>query len=423
MAALDSSTETDIEVILIDFGYFDESSDSGSDDANELYSKELTTTDEIQSWMLGFVPFKSPETLRRELKVYQLVVSSDPTVSGLSEDVLQRVFETGDFSALRPHALNRLHQMIEYYGPKYFTSFMNTDIEQAEFIIGLTDDGEVTGAIVPADLTQSDVWDMVWCRIEQTIRSQLPHFGNDEVIEHYVHYIRQNVKVNMVEMDSDVSLLDDWTDEFMRAQSIRIAEYQQLRRAYMEKMMKFSHIMQYYRRGVAEMINDPDVYDEFTEFIRTHVPNIDGDVTSNLRQTLIDRVRRSVTEPVSYARGQISDEKYDVRNLAYWITQFRDIRVDALRDVRPQVPMVCAQPTPLYTSMMIRNPVHRLVSGIANDPTMKVVVIQIIFPGRKLIPFPPGRSYHRAMSYIDTSGTHKTSVRYMNSNGPSCARV
>jgi hypothetical protein len=419
-----ASAAVQIDIILVELSCYDDGSLSSSDadlDSDlmaELYSDKVTSLSEIQSWALGMVPYGCPETLRRELKAFQLVTSTDASVSGLSEHMLQQMFETSDFSVLRSHSIRRLHQMIEYYVPKYFTSFMNTEIKKAEFLIGLTDDGEVTGAIVPSDLEQSDLRDMVWSQIEMTIRSQGSEFGGSDVIDHYLEHVREAMKVEMVEIDPDVSLVDDWSEEFLRCQSAKVDEYQTVRNAYLSKMARVSRRMAYYRRSVAEMINDPLVHDEFIEFIRTHVPN-STDVSPDLREAIIDRVRRTADDPVTYVLGQISDEKSDIRNLAYWITKFRDVRVDEIRVSKPQVP-IGYRPLLPYTSMMVRNPVHRLVSGISADSSMKVVVIQIEFPGQLSIPFPRCRDYHRSMMYVDSSGTHRTTVRYITSNGPSC---
>jgi hypothetical protein len=412
-----SSQATQIELVMKEFPWhFHDTDSSGSDDGElvaEIYSDELTTRDEMESWVLGMVPYRCAETLRRELKVFQIMSSTDASVSGLSEQVLHQMFEESDFSVLRDPSLDRLRQMMEYYVPKYFTSFMNTEIRKAEFLVGLTDDGEVTGVIVPSTITQSDVRTMVWSRVEATIRSQVPAFGGDDVIEHYVQHIRQALRVEMVELDPDVSMMEDWSEDFLRSQKAKIDEYQSVRRVYLSKMSKISRLISHYRRGI----------DEFVEFIQTHIPDssVSTDIGADVREAIVDRVRRLVDEPMTFAPGQILDEKSDVRNMAYWITKFRDLRVDEIRASKPQIPMG-SRPSPLYTSLMIRNPVHRLISGVAADPSsqMKVVVIHIEFPGRLSIPFPPGRDYHRCMSYTDLSGTYKTSVRYITSNGPSC---
>jgi hypothetical protein len=424
----DQGDQTTIELILVEFPWYFDEWESSSDDGigvegmDEFYSPNLTTIDEIRRWILGMVPYRHPEKLCRELKAHQLVTSTNSTDTGLDERVFRWMFETSDFSPLAPRATRRLEEMIEYYIPKYYTAFANTEIEEAEFLIGLTDDGEVTGAIVLSDLTSADVLSMVWDRVEQVIRSQPTTFGGPVMVDHYIHHVRQNLRVEMVEMDPELSMLNDWSDEFIRDQSAKICEYDAVHQRYMAKMRKLTQAIEYYRRGVEEMMNDPSVHGELVDFIMEHDPSAEdvtgvSELTPEVRKALVDRVMHVPVDPIAFAPGQISDENGDVRNMAYWITRIRDIRVDQLRALKPKG-QIGPRPTPLYTSLMIRNPIQRLVSNL--PASLKVVVIQVVFPGRLTIPFPPGQSYHRAVSYVDSNGVRRASVRYINSNGPSC---
>jgi hypothetical protein len=409
------------------FALWDSVSDEDSD--GEMYedtddrSPKLTTREEIERWILGMVPYCYPETLRRELKVFHIITSI--STSNLDEDSLRRMFETSDFSDLAPHSLDRLRLMMKYYVPKYFTSFANSNyIDKAEFIIGLTDDGEVNGAIVPIELTDEDVFEMVWNEVSNVICSQSPEFGGTDAVNHYLHYVKQNLRVELVEMDPKLSMLDDWSDDFLRDHSAKIRNYERERQLYLTEMHKLTRAITYYRRSVEDMINDPSVHDEFIEFIMTHDPSAEdedvigiSDLTIELRRELVNRVRNVATVPITYNPGQFLNERNDVRNMAYWITRIRDMRVIELCSLKPN-PLVRLRPSPLYTSLMIRNPVQRIISNLPLN--MKVVIIQIIFPGRLSIPFPPGCRYHKSMTYIDLNGELRTSARYVNSNGPSC---
>jgi hypothetical protein len=432
MAASDSAdftTEpvaTSLEVTFIEFPFFHDSSSSDdeagltAEAAAQIYGRALATPDEMDEWELGSVPFDVPETMSRELKVYQIITSADASVSGITECDLARMFETSDFSGLQSHSLNRLSHMVDYYTPKYFTSFMNTRIEMAEFIIGLTDDGEVTGVVLPFDVTEENVYNMVWSKVEETIRSQCSYFGGADKIAHYIRHVQKVMEVHMVELDtSKLGLLDDWSEDFLREQGEKIRIYTEGRTEYLTEMRKVSREMEYYSRSVESMVNDPAMHDEFIEFIRTHQSEILVD--SVTREKIVSEVLATVDAPMTFEVGQIADEKDDPSNMAFWIATFRDIRVDQIRASRPRAgPMATVKPGSLYTSLMLRNPVHRIASAVDAEPSLKMVVIQVVFPGKTTIPFPEGQDFHPSFAYVNSSGAYKTSVRYMTGNGPSC---
>lgn len=416
--------EMEILVFLSQFPPIDASSDEENLDCSavkSLFSENLTSVEEIWTWYPGYVPdWPVPETLRRELKSVRLV--TDSADSGFTEEDFRQMIETSDFSPLTTHAEHRLQLVMKYYVPKYFTAFLNSEIRSAEMLFGVEDNGVVTGVVVPIDLTAKQVRQMVWHEVESTIRSQMSAFGDDQVIEHYIRHVEQNLRVEMVEIDPNLSMLDDWTDEFIRTQTKKINEYQIRHHIYVTELQRLGRIIQYYRRSVVEMLQDTRVHFELARFIRTHDPSgeeVDGldALTIEVREELATRVMRIPKEPITYEIGQISDEKVDVRNMAYWITRLRDIRVEQLLVQKPKA-LIGPSPNPLYTSLMVRNPTQRIISNLGSG--MKVVIIQVVFPGHLSIPLPPGRDYHRAMSYIGQTGTRRTTVRHMNSNGPSC---
>lgn len=418
--------EMEILVFLSQFPLINASSDEEDLDCSavkSLFSENLTSVEEIETWFPGYVPdWPVPETFRRELKSVRLVTATDSAASGFTEDDFRQMIETSDFSPLTTHAGRRLQSVMKYYVPRYFTAFLNSKILSAEMLFGVEDDGVVTGVVVPIDITSEQVRQMVWHEVETTIRSQISEFGGDEVIEHYIRHVEQNLRVEMVEIDPNLSMLDDWADEFIRTQTKKIDEYQIRRHIYTKELQSLGRVIQYYRRGVEEMLQDTRVHFELAHFIRTHDPSgeeVEGldALTIELRERLVARTMRIPEEPITYEDGQISDEKGDVRNMAYWITRLRDIRVDQLRVQKPKA-LIGPSPNPLYTSLMVRNPVQRIISNLGSK--MKVVIIQVVFPGHLSIPLPPGRDYHRAMSYIGQTGGRRTTVRHMNSNGPSC---
>lgn len=390
------------------FGHFSSDSDSDSD------GDTLTDIDTMQSWFLGAIPYINPETLKRELKEFRTLQSIE---TDLSEETIRNMFVHNDFRQLVPFATARLDNMINHYIPKYFTTFMNTKIQQAELIFGLTDDGEVTGVLVDSSLTENDILLKVWEQIDACIMKCFS--SNPAFCAHYLKHIRSNVDVNIVEMSTrpEDIMVDDWSEIHLEQQRARIDKVDGILSDYKKKMHAFTNRILHYRRSINKMLNDPTVRRELIEFIRTFTTD-QCTITATNRDTVIRIVRGMDYTSVTFAPGQIMDEKDDPNKLAFWITKFRDTRVDEIQAQRPVTPMH-QKAIPLYTSLLLKNPVARIATSIHDATHSKMVVIQIILPGYNSISLPPGYDYHPRFSY-QYGDEIKSPIRCITSNGPSC---
>ena len=137
--------EMEILVFLSQFPLINASSDEEDLDCSavkSLFSENLTSVEEIETWFPGYVPdWPVPETFRRELKSVRLVTATDSAASGFTEDDFRQMIETSDFSPLTTHAGRRLQSVMKYYVPRYFTAFLNSKILSAEMLFGVEDDG------------------------------------------------------------------------------------------------------------------------------------------------------------------------------------------------------------------------------------------------------------------------------------------
>lgn len=388
------------------FGHFPSDSDSDSD------GETLTDFETIQSWFLGAIPFHKPETLKRELKEYRIFQLDDD----LSEDTIRDMFIHNDFHQLVRLAKYRLDNMINRYIPKYFTAFMNTKIRQAELIFGLTDDGEVTGVLVDSLLTKNDILLKVWDQIDTCI---MKCFSNNPTFcAHYLKHIRSNVDVNIVEISTrpEDIMVDDWSEVHLEQQQARNDEIESVFADYKKKMHMFTNHILHYRRSINKMLNDPIVRKELSEFIHTFTTD-QYTITDTSRDTVIRIVKGIDDVSVTFAPGQIMDEKDDPNKLAFWITKFRDYRVNKIQAQKPVTPI--QRTTPLYTSLLLKNPVARIATSIHDATHSKMAVIQIILPGYNSISLPPGYDYHPRFSY-QYGDEIKSPIRCITSNGPSC---
>lgn len=385
----------------------------------------MTTVDEMKDWVIGSVPYDIAETFWRELK--EFVILNEFGLfkeSSLTEIDIQRMFQTNSFGKLGEIGKTRLVDMLDHYMPKYFTSFMNTETKKSEFIIGLTDDGQVTGCLVPSSFTESDLNDMVKSRIISIIKSQ--GFSSD-IYAHYVGKIIPQIDVRMVHLptsESDLSLLDDdESDKCIADQKEKTDKYNFNNACYISGMRTMTKMMRFYRRSIENIINDPEVRPDFVEFIKNYQPTdpkVLKKITIRHRRAMVQKIKKSVSRSkiITFSRGQIPAEKKFPCKMAFWITSFRETMLDYVNSIKPTKPGI--KPIDPYIWTMMQNPIRRIVTVTDKDPSLKMIVIQIIFPGQHCIPFPSGQNYHNMFWYIDDAGNKRSTSRLMNGNGPSC---
>src|SRR5665648_941758 len=95
------------------------------DDEDPFIETPISDNNILDKMFIGAIPFGDPESINRELKQFWILPSSKTT---LRESAIRHMFETNDFGLLIPYATERLKDMIESYVPKYFCTFINTEV-------------------------------------------------------------------------------------------------------------------------------------------------------------------------------------------------------------------------------------------------------------------------------------------------------
>lgn len=396
---------------------------SSSDDEDDYVDYLLTTTEELDDMYIGAIPYETPETISRELKEFWIYPSMD---TSLKESEIRTMFEQNNFSPLLPHIKVRLSDMINQYIPKYFCTFFNSKMKEGELIFGINDSGEVTGVLMDINTTIDDIREMVWEIIQRCLKMSL-HQKEYKYLEYYQREIEKVFAVNMVELSTepDDILIDDGHQEYLEKHQERINRYKRTRDSHIQKKRHFLTKFDHYRRGVVTTINDINIHDDLIDYVRTCyisiLPLTGKPLTLDdpIREEIVKKIRSIQKQPVSYYPGQICDEKIDPKNLAFWITRFRDYHCHEVMKLRPTTPMLF-RPCKLYKGLLQKNPVARIATGVNKDPTLKIVIIQIILPGK--LSFSPLHitEFHPLFSFQDHNGEIKTPFRTLTKNGPAC---
>jgi hypothetical protein len=380
--------------------------------------RKPTTREEIATWSIGDVPFSHPETIQRELKEFRLFNSKTLTEYSLTEAVLKQILIDGEFSLLKPIVHNRLFEMLNYYVPKYFCSFFNTDnIPCGELYFGLTDDGEVTGVVIPSIITESQIRTSIMKIIADIIKSAKLQIETNDEVDTYLNEIEKLVQVDLIELNSNVSLIHDWSNDIIAKQQREIDRYKKMRNESLIERYRYRTEMFRYHRSVELMVNDQTAHKEIIEFIQTHRPNVSLHVyrLNELRQKMIDQVVSTKKFPIVFDEGQILREKTNINNIAYWITEFRDMKERQIRLRRPE-PFRLPEPISVCKHLALSNPIYRIMNGVDKESSLKVCIIRIVFPGHDTVDL----KNKTRLSYCDSKGNVRTTYRTMSSNGPCC---
>lgn len=386
-------------------------------------SENPTSRDEISSWKIGDFPFFEPETLQRELKEFRVFSGRCLHTFNFDESFIKQVLQDQNFSLLLPILKERLFLMIQRYTPKYGLSFFNTDsIPFGEVLFGLTDDGEVTGVIIPSDITEKNIRQMVFDNFSKVLfNSELSGLSSEEM-SIYFDRIREKLQIRVIDIDPDSSGIGDFFDKLLTDQQKIVETYRKERAIYANKRSQFHSLVFYYHRAIESMLKDENIYEELFAFIRSHVPikeNVrDQIVTNELRESMISRILNISQDPISFEIGQISDEKTDINNVAYWVTEFREVREKDVQKHRPDLFLI-PEPVEPYTRVALSNPVARIMNGVAKEKSLRVVIISIVFPGHESL-FPPNFPIKK-LSYFDENSNIRTTYRSMGPNGPCCS--
>ena len=420
------------DIHYFDENYFDGRTYSSDDEFTEITSYSLTTPERLSKMLIGESILENsvdefstcqgntPETIYRELKEFWIYPNSETLPK---ESIVKKMFNRNDFTILLDRVDIALKIMIEKYVGKYFSSFFNTSMNSGELDFGWNDFGEVTGVIVRSDITKKQIREMVLVEVRKCIDVTLPYCESEGKTDrqYYEDKIEKSIDVNISELSTnpDDIRLEDWSEQYLSKQKKRVDTYNILRKEYLREKMIFLNGLRCFRRSVVDMINDHRVHKDFIRYVRKiHLEEVplDDPIRGRIIQRILE-LRRG--NPIYFDDGQICREKNDPEMLSFWITRFRDHSGFKLLEKKPEKPQIM-KPCKPYKSLLQKNPIARIAKGIHGDPRFKMIVIQIILPGRLSFPPSPERNHHPRFSYVDLSGQIRSPERTFNSNGPSC---
>jgi hypothetical protein len=370
-------------------------------------------------WTIGI--FVDTETLVIEYKEFRFFKG----LFGLSnEDMIKFVFNKSITNLIKP-ILNMstivLQAYINLYVPKYMVTFGNTpQIKNGLLYIGIADSGEITGVPLSQELLADNSKIISTWIIKKANETLCDHFANlcniivdntdaknykSKHSETVIKYLLDRIEIKIIRLSSDFDLIDDNIDEIVNELKKEKKKYDCIDNKYIYEKKKWNVQIVKYKSALNKIINQKNIRDELINYI-----NNDNKTTTldSIRTSMLARL--SDKKKILFVKGQVVREKYIPNKIAYWITNFRDYKINGLIKIKPKYHNL-TRPQPIYIEI-IKKYRPLLKKMIKNG--IKFGVIKISFPGKEIIDNCDDNI--EMLSYIDKT-KRKYAYRTLDSKG------
>jgi hypothetical protein len=287
-----------------------------------------------------------------------------------------------------------LHKYIEFYIPKYTTAFANTNIDHGELCIGVDDDGLLTGVPIFED------FNLIKNRIIKRIRNNLIVSNEDNI-----HDIINNTVIDIIPLRVDNDIIDDTIlssiiDKYLQ----ECTKYKTIHGKYTIKRKAWIYKLEYYRRPLRVIINDNVIRKELIKYIYNNMSIMQ--YYSSLK--IICFLLR--TGDIVFTDDYIVQTKYFKNHYMYWLTTYRDFRINEILKLKP-VHHGYLEPTCPWINIIKQ--FYPLTYNLINSG-WKYYLIKIKFPGLHK------RKYNDQIYYKGSGGNIKTCHRSIDVQGEPC---
>ena len=277
------------------------------------------------------------ESVLHEFKEFTLKI--DP-ISFFDIDDIKEIITTGKLlDNFNDIVIHNLIHYFKFYLPKYISAFGNTKCDESNgnLYVGVNDYGEITGIPFIGNLDKDLITD-----IKDAIKIFLHTYDLDDQID---EYIAHHMKKYKTAKDAYQKFLKDqrnWIDQ-----------------------------IEHFTVRMSTFITNPIYRKEVAQFIRSK--------TSDPNYIKIAEQLDGDHEFTVLTGSQITEQKNDMNNVYYWVTNFKDISLDYVRSIRPsRIGLTLVNPDDIYPHLfqMLSNLRKRFIEN--ND--INYYLIKITMP-------------------------------------------
>ena len=304
-----------------------------------------------------FNNFIGEETLEVEYKVPSLNFCG----TMISDDRAIELIKSNEFK-FNKAILNNIVKSMSYYFLKYFTAFMNSELTHAELLYGVNDFGNIVGFPYQGDF---DI---------NIVKKNINKLINETYIKTSVKYedINDMYNIELIKVKYNYTIDNKHYDKFMKQQNINFKIMQEY---YRRKKNNMNNLYMYSTK-LMTIITDKKTQQELIDYIYNFLEYDDIMLFNNLKKKI-----RLGDYPINPSHELIQQFKEDRTTVYYWLTRFKDERMDFVRSLKPTRPTVNNS---VYPNCLISMIEPMIPNWMNHNMNMNLYLIKISFYPNKI---------------------------------------
>lgn len=300
-------------------------------------------------------------------------------------EIGRMIYEASFPSELNDIMMYNIYKYLDIYLPKYSCAFHNSNHQDDMlFVIGVDDEGEVTGIPYRGDLTRHQ--DALRTHAEKLMRTEL----SDACC--------LSIDLRIKRCEVCVDLLDDTAIRTqLRFQNLQRMYTQLIRRRYVKRRKQWNADIMRYKGKLQSVFDNRAFRAEFELFLK--------------ERGLYARFEKVLSnEHYVIDLDKVKDYKNNRDTLIWWLIQFKDLKVEECMRQKPTPPVLSKQCNAEACSLTQLTHLRR--RWIDRNPLLNYYVLEIRIRTVK-------KDCQRAIAFIDPRKRHWRRVtRYLEDNQP-----
>lgn len=303
-----------------------------------------------------FNNFIGKETLETEFKVPSMNFCG----TKISDDIAVKMLQSNKFN-FNNAMMSNINKSMSYYFLKYFTAFMNSNLSHAELLYGINDYGNVVGFPYKGDFDINI--------IKKTINKMLnekylkTNFGYDSISEMY--------DVELIKVKYDFTEDNKHYQEYIK----QVNNNKKKMHDYYRKVYNTNSNLNFYTTKLSTIIKKEETQKELLQYIYNKLQYKDLTLYYKLQHKI-----KTGDYPVKPHHEVIQELKGDITTVYYWLTRFKDDRIQFIRSLKPKKPILNNN---VYPNCLI-SVIEPMIPNWMNHNDINLYLIKISFYPNKV---------------------------------------
>jgi len=295
-----------------------------------------------------------------EVEFKEFIIKLDPEAY-LETNEIESIVLTGNLCKIKERfnflILNNIDYYFKFYIPKYFSVFGNSQLDKAELYIGVNDFGEISGIPYFGNLTVE--------YIATLLDSTKPFLNCDTDIDELLKLL----KIEVILLETDIDNLENSIEKLISEYHAKKIKYAQEYCDFVIRKKNWKKQIDHYLKKIIDYANTPCYRKEVAQFIKEN---------SDKHNFVIDLLNSDT--PIEVGDGtEIGIRKIDKNDVIYWITEYKDKKINEIKKLRPDNIQYITFSNSIYTTYftLLSNLRYKFVE---NNKDIKYYMIKISFP-------------------------------------------